>query len=80
MANSNTNTISTRKFSAINRLLGNNAYQNLAKSSILIVGIGGVGSWTAEAAARSGLGKITIVDLSTDAVWRSHGGARSLTL
>jgi hypothetical protein len=36
---------------------------NPRKSSVLIVGIGGVGSWAAEAAARSGLGKITIVDL-----------------
>jgi tRNA A37 threonylcarbamoyladenosine dehydratase len=57
------NSTPPRKFSAINRLLGHNAYQILANSSILIVGIGGVGSWAAEAAARSGLGKITIVDL-----------------
>ncbi|MBP6095990.1 MAG: tRNA threonylcarbamoyladenosine dehydratase [Methyloversatilis sp.] len=63
MANSNPSAITPRKFSAINRLLGNNAYQILAQSSVLIVGIGGVGSWAAEAAARSAIGRITLADL-----------------
>lgn len=63
MAHSTPNTTPPRKFSAINRLLGNTAYQTLAQSSVLIVGIGGVGSWTTEALARSGLGKITVADL-----------------
>lgn len=43
-------------------LLGNNQLETLKKSCVLIVGIGGVGSYCAEAIARSGIGKIILVD------------------
>ena len=51
------------RFSGISRLYGKNELKVLNTSHILIVGIGGVGTWTAEAIARSGIGKITLVDL-----------------
>lgn len=42
--------------------MGSEAVENLAKKTVLIVGIGGVGSFTCEAIARCGVGKIIIVD------------------
>lgn len=50
------------RFSGINRLYGNNTYSILSKSHVLVVGCGGVGSWTVEALARSGIGELTLVD------------------
>ncbi|GAA0182908.1 tRNA threonylcarbamoyladenosine dehydratase [Clostridium sediminicola] len=43
-------------------LLGKNSVQNLKNKKVVILGIGGVGSFTAEAIARSGIGKIYVVD------------------
>ena len=52
-----------RAFSGVDRLYGNGAYISLRNASITIVGIGGVGSWAAEALARHGVSKISIIDL-----------------
>jgi tRNA A37 threonylcarbamoyladenosine dehydratase len=43
-------------------LIGSDAIQILKKSHVLIVGLGGVGSYCAEAIARAGVGELTIVD------------------
>ncbi len=43
-------------------LIGKNALQTLAQSHIMVVGLGGVGSYAAEFIARSGVGKMTIID------------------
>jgi tRNA A37 threonylcarbamoyladenosine dehydratase len=43
-------------------LIGETALQNLLKSHVLIVGLGGIGSFAAEFIARGGVGKITIID------------------
>lgn len=43
-------------------LIGEDNIERLMKSSVIIFGVGGVGSYTAEAIARSGIGKITLVD------------------
>ena len=43
-------------------LLGNNQLKELKKSCVVLIGIGGVGSYCAEALARSGIGKIILVD------------------
>ena len=43
-------------------MLGLDAVEKLKNSSVLVFGLGGVGSYTAEALARAGIGKITIVD------------------
>jgi len=44
------------------RLYGEAALEPLAAAHFCVVGIGGVGSWAAEACARSGIGQITLID------------------
>ena len=51
------------RFGGIGRLYGIDAMPVLAKAHVCVVGVGGVGSWTVEALARSGVGKLTLVDL-----------------
>ncbi len=51
------------RFGGIGRLYGPQAMDRLKAAHICVVGIGGVGSWVAEALARSGLGGMTLVDL-----------------
>ncbi|RYF72168.1 MAG: tRNA threonylcarbamoyladenosine dehydratase [Comamonadaceae bacterium] len=52
-----------RRFSALDRLYGVQGAAHIRGAHVLVVGIGGVGSWSAEALARSGVGRITLVDL-----------------
>jgi len=44
-------------------LLGRVALERLAAAHVCVVGVGGVGSWTVEALARSGVGALTMIDL-----------------
>ena len=55
-------------FNRTQRLLGENAMHALAEASVIIFGIGGVGSWTAESLIRTGIRKLTIVDADNVAV------------
>jgi len=66
MADNNT----PRAFSGIDRLYGTGAYAKLHNASVTIVGIGGVGSWAAEAIARHGILNINIIDLDNVAAVR----------
>ncbi len=59
----NTQNIVPRAFSGVDRLYGNGSYESLKNASVFIVGIGGVGSWAAEAIARNGIRNISIIDL-----------------
>lgn len=43
-------------------LLGQDVTRRLSELSVIVFGIGGVGSWCVEALARTGIGKLTIVD------------------
>lgn len=52
-----------RRFGGINRLYGGEALERLSTAHAIVIGIGGVGSWAAEALARSGIGHLTLVDL-----------------
>lgn len=51
------------RFGALARLFGIAGLERLKSASVMVVGIGGVGSWAAEALARSGIGCIHLVDL-----------------
>ncbi|MEZ5544974.1 MAG: tRNA threonylcarbamoyladenosine dehydratase [Lysobacteraceae bacterium] len=50
------------RFSGIDRLYGAGAVRKLAHSRVAVIGVGGVGSWAAEALARSGVGHIAMID------------------
>lgn len=50
------------RFAGIDRLYGKGSVERLAGMHVCVVGIGGVGSWAAEALARSGVGALTLVD------------------
>lgn len=52
-----------RRFSGLERLYGVDPARTIRHSHIAVVGIGGVGSWVAEALARSGVGCLTLIDL-----------------
>ena len=51
------------RFDGITRLYGADALETFTRARVCVVGIGGVGSWVAEALARSGIGHITMIDL-----------------
>ncbi len=51
------------RFGGIGRLYGQAALENFANAHVVIIGIGGVGTWVAESLARSGIGQITLIDL-----------------
>ena len=51
------------RFAGIGRLYGQTALNTFAQAHVVIVGIGGVGTWVAESLARSGIGQITLIDL-----------------
>ena len=51
------------RFGGIARLYGKDGLAKLRAAHVAVIGVGGVGSWSAEALARSGIGKLTLVDL-----------------
>ena len=51
------------RFGGIARLYGTAALSRFRAAHVMVVGIGGVGSWVVEALARSGIGRLTLVDL-----------------
>lgn len=52
-----------RRFGGIVRLYGEEGLARLMAAHVCVIGIGGVGSWGAEALARSGVGRLTLIDL-----------------
>jgi len=52
-----------RRFGGVARLYGDAALDRFMAAHVVVVGIGGVGSWAAEALARSAIGQITLIDL-----------------
>lgn len=51
------------RFAGIARLYGQKALLHFQQAHVVVIGIGGVGSWAAEALARSGIGELTLIDL-----------------
>lgn len=52
-----------RRFGGIGRLYGQEALDRFRAAHVCVIGIGGVGSWTVEALARSAIGRLTLIDL-----------------
>ncbi len=51
------------RFGGLARLFGRAALERLQRAHVCVVGLGGVGSWTVEGLARSGIGALTLIDL-----------------
>lgn len=51
-----------RRFDRMGRLVGDQLMKKFFNTHVMILGLGGVGSWAAESLARSGFGKITLID------------------
>lgn len=51
-----------RRFDRMGRLVGDDKMKQLFNSHVMVIGLGGVGSWAAESLARSGIGRITLID------------------
>ncbi|MEO7850800.1 MAG: ThiF family adenylyltransferase [Rubrivivax sp.] len=52
-----------RRFGALRRLYGDAGYARLRAARVAVVGLGGVGSWAAEALARCGVAELVLIDL-----------------
>ena len=61
-----------QRFAGIARLYGIQGLERLAAAHVAVVGIGGVGSWVAEALARSGVGEISLFDLDDVCISNSN--------
>ena len=61
-----------QRFGGIARLYGESALLDLQLAHFAVIGVGGVGTWVAEALARSGVGEITLVDLDDICITNSN--------
>lgn len=67
------------RFGGINRLYGNDGFQIIKEAHFCVIGIGGVGSWVAEALARNGVCEITLIDLDDICVTNVNRQIHALT-
>lgn len=67
-----------QRFGGIARLYGEDALPELQRAHVVVIGIGGVGSWSAEALARSGIGHITLIDLDDVCITNSNRQSHAL--
>ena len=68
-----------RRFGGISRLYGPAALQRFAQAHVCVVGVGGVGSWAVEALARSGICRLTLIDLDNVAESNTNRQLHALT-
>ncbi|ASG66456.1 tRNA cyclic N6-threonylcarbamoyladenosine(37) synthase TcdA [Idiomarina piscisalsi] len=55
--------VSDQRFGGVARVYGQQALSHFQQLHIVVAGLGGVGSWAVEALARTGIGKLTLIDL-----------------
>ena len=67
-----------QRFGGIGRLYGHDALHALAQAHFAVIGLGGVGTWTAEALARSGVGKLTLIELDDVCVTNTNRQSHAL--
>lgn len=61
-----------RRFDRLGRLFGDGAMERLFAARVLVIGLGGVGSFAAESLLRSGIGRLTLVDFDRVCVTNSN--------
>jgi len=66
------------KFGALQRVYGEQVFKRLRHAHVCVIGIGGVGSWAVESLARTGIGRMTLVD--GDTISRSNMNRQIHTL
>jgi len=54
--------IESRRFGGVSRLYGPELRERFHQATVVVAGLGGVGSWAAEALARTGIGHLVLVD------------------
>lgn len=64
--------ILAQRFGGVDRLYGRGSVTRLAASHVAVVGVGGVGSWVVEGLARSGVGRLTLIDADEICVTNSN--------
>jgi len=69
----------SERFGGTQRLFGQQETQRLSECHYVVVGIGGVGSWAAEALARSAVGNITLIDLDDICISNTNRQVHALT-
>ncbi|MEG1271710.1 MAG: tRNA threonylcarbamoyladenosine dehydratase [Acinetobacter sp.] len=52
-----------RRFAGVEKIYGDEAFRQYEHSHVMVIGIGGVGSWAVEALARTGIAELTLVDM-----------------
>jgi len=52
-----------RRFGGVSRLYGPELRERFRQATVVVAGLGGVGSWAAEALARTGIGHLVLIDL-----------------
>ncbi|NCU24122.1 tRNA threonylcarbamoyladenosine dehydratase [Acinetobacter haemolyticus] len=52
-----------RRFAGVAKIYGESSFSHYENSHVMVIGVGGVGSWAVEALARTGIGELTIVDM-----------------
>lgn len=52
-----------RRFAGSAKVYGEQAFNGFEQAHVMVIGIGGVGSWAVEALARSGVGQLTLIDM-----------------
>ncbi len=68
-----------QRFSGIARLYGNDQLARLKHAHFVVVGLGGVGTWAAEALVRSGVGELTLIDLDDICVTNTNRQLHALS-
>lgn len=67
------------RFGGIARLYGVEALARLQASHVAVIGIGGVGSWVAEALGRTGIGRISLIDMDEICVTNTNRQLPAMT-
>lgn len=67
-----------QRFGGLARLYGQDALHALVRAHFVVIGLGGVGTWAAEALARSGVGELTLIELDDVCVTNTNRQSHAL--